>query len=375
MSKFAINNFDIDNFLENYWQKKPLLLSEGLPDIALSLTGDELAGLSLDSEIESRLIISKNNQFTVQQGPFEPSDFSSLKNLSWSLLVQAVDQWVEEIHELKSLFDFIPAWRLDDIMISYSSKGGSVGPHFDFYDVFLIQVLGNKTWHLGQHCDESTPLLPHPALKLLEDFEPYQTHRLAPGDILYVPPGKSHHGIAETDDCMTISIGFRAPSFGEIVDQLGATLLEKLPESVRYEDENLIEQYEQNHPAEISVKNLASIKNQLINIIQDDTLIAHIFGTLMTEQRYTPESLTEYYVGETYIKCLDARIAYTHFEDKLLVFVNGNTFAASAEHLETVQLYCDQSLHTIAENEDYAVMEIFKKMLEFGAFELLENEV
>ena len=149
---------DRDRFLAEYWQRKPLFIPAALPDFAPPISPDELAGLAMEADIESRIIDHVEGQWHLQQGPFAANDFQ--RNSAWTLLVQAVDHYLPEVAALRQPIDFLPQWRVDDVMVSYAVDGGSVGPHFDNYDVFLLQGVGQRLWRLGQLCDDSTALLP-----------------------------------------------------------------------------------------------------------------------------------------------------------------------------------------------------------------------
>ena len=192
-----------EDFLRDYWQKKPLLIRQAFPDYENPLSPDELAGLALEEEVESRIVLTQGKSpWELRRGPFAEDDFKTLPERDWTLLVQAVDQFVPDIADLISAFSFLPSWRVDDVMVSYAAPGGSVGPHFDNYDVFLLQTHGRRRWKIGQTCSPASPLLEHPDLRILENFEQQQEWVLEPGDMLYIPPGVAHYGIAE-DDCST----------------------------------------------------------------------------------------------------------------------------------------------------------------------------
>lgn len=223
-------------FLETYWQRQPFFVRGALPNWPSPLTGDELAGLAMEPDVASRLVRGPTgqDQWSVAFGPFDETDFATLPTSDWSLLVQGTDLWVPEIAALKHQFDFLPSWRLDDIMVSFAPPGGSVGPHFDQYDVFLIQVEGRRHWKIGQRCDDSTPLLPGTDLSILADFATEAEYTLSPGDMLYLPPGVAHHGVA-LDNCLTYSVGFRAPTLGEMISDLATDLVME-PESLVYRD-------------------------------------------------------------------------------------------------------------------------------------------
>ncbi|WP_111656656.1 JmjC domain-containing protein [Isoalcanivorax indicus] len=226
------------DFLRDYWQRKPLLArgcASGLeiPD------PDTLAGLALEDGVESRLIMGgqqgqhgETASWTQRHGPFDEDDFRTLPESHWTLLVQSVDYCLTEVSLLLDSFDFLPPWRLEDIMISYAVRGGSVGPHFDQYDVFLIQASGQRRWQLGPACDASTPLQPHDSLRLLADMPVQEEHLLGPGDVLYIPPGVAHWGIAEDDDCVTWSVGFRAPRRADLLARITDECLANMPEAL-----------------------------------------------------------------------------------------------------------------------------------------------
>lgn len=199
-------------FLRDYWQQKPLLMRAALPAAAFSLTPDELAGLACEDELESRLIIEHAAaSWEVRHGPFSETDFAALPEACWTLLVQDVDKYLPDVAKLIAAFDFVPGWRIDDIMISYATDQGGVGPHTDAYDVFLMQASGRRRWRLSHRQYDDQDLLPDVEQRILSRFETDEEWILEPGDILYLPPGVAHWGTAE-GECMTYSLGFRSPS-------------------------------------------------------------------------------------------------------------------------------------------------------------------
>lgn len=226
-----------EEFLRDYWQQKPVLLRQALPNFQDLIDADELAGLSLEDESQSRLIIQEPdvNHWQLKHGPLHESDFSQLPTSHWTLLVQHVDALNHSVNTLLDLFRFIPNWRLDDIMVSYASDGGSVGPHFDYYDVFLLQGQGRKRWRLGQHCNHKSALVPDQAMKILADFETIEDWIVEPGDLLYIPAHVAHWGEA-IGSAITYSIGFRAPSLAETLLDLGEELSADLNDDQRYRD-------------------------------------------------------------------------------------------------------------------------------------------
>ena len=223
-------------FIEQFWQQQPLLVRGALPGIANLISGNDLAGIACEDGADARIVIEQDENWRCEHGPFAESRFAELPADRWSLLVQSVDQWVPAVAALLAHFKFLPRWRLDDIMISVSADGGGVGPHFDYYDVFLIQAAGLREWRIGQDCDGQTPLREDSELHQLQNFEQRDEHLLTAGDLLYVPPGVAHWGIARGDESITISIGFRAPSYRDLLLGAADQLANGLAESQRYQD-------------------------------------------------------------------------------------------------------------------------------------------
>lgn len=215
-----LNGLTPAQFMAEYWQKKPLLIRGAMPDFRGLLDPSELAGLACDAEVPSRLIRfdparqQAGDGWQVVQGPFDDEDFTSLPPQHWTLLVQGVNHVLPEAQDLLSQFNFIPNARLDDVMVSYAPTGGGVGPHIDSYDVFLLQGAGKRRWRISQQTD--LRLIADAPLRILSHFVSEQEWVLEPGDMLYLPPNVAHWGIAEDDDCMTYSIGFRAPAAREL---------------------------------------------------------------------------------------------------------------------------------------------------------------
>ncbi|WP_250472607.1 cupin domain-containing protein [Caballeronia sp. GAFFF1] len=214
-------------FMRRYWQKKPLLIRQAIPGLSAPVPRDDLFELADLDDVESRLITHFRNTWNLETGPFAPDELPSVRKREWTLLVQGVNLHDERAHALMNRFRFIPDARLDDLMISYATDGGGVGPHFDSYDVFLLQVHGKRRWRIGAQRDLS--LKPGLPLKVLQHFEPEEEWVLEPGDMLYLPPHIAHDGIAE-GECMTCSIGFRAPSARELTAQFLYHLAERAGE-------------------------------------------------------------------------------------------------------------------------------------------------
>jgi 50S ribosomal protein L16 3-hydroxylase len=236
MHKKMLNGLSPAQFLQRHWQKKPLLARAGLPEFTDLLNRKRLIELALLPEAESRLIMRKGRQWTVRHGPFRRQDFSKLPDRDWTLLVQGVDLQLPRARELLGRFDFIPYARLDDLMVSYAPPGGGVGPHFDSYDVFLLQGEGRRRWQISSQRDLT--LVDGAPLKILRDFKPAREWTLDAGDLLYLPPRYAHDGVA-LSDCITLSVGFRAPSAQDLCARFLDFMQDNLDASGLYADPGL----------------------------------------------------------------------------------------------------------------------------------------
>ncbi len=318
---------DVETFLARHWQREPLLIRDAVVDFTPPLDANELAGLAMEDGIESRIIDYVDQQWHLEHGPFDDSAFH--RCTPWTLLVQAVDHHVPEVARLRRLVEFLPLWRMDDVMVSYAANGGSVGPHYDNYDVFLLQGEGQRRWQVGQRCDEHTPLLPHGELRILADFQPAAEYRLGPGDILYLPPGVAHWGIAD-GECTTFSLGFRAPRVQDLVSRHCDALLEALPPGQFYSDAGLQPARRQ---GEIRPEDLQRVTAQLQAALQTD--VGHRWlGELVTEPRYDAlpedgelaEALAELREGRCELTlATDSRLAWIDGDETILVFANGES--------------------------------------------------
>lgn len=277
-------------FLGQFWQRKPLLIRGAFTDFQSPLAPDELAGLACEDGIEARLVEEDGAEgpWQVSHGPFDDATFSRLPDRDWTLLVQAVDHYVPEVAELLGQFDFLPSWRLDDIMISYAPQGGSVGPHVDQYDVFLLQAAGQRHWQLGGRIADDAPILDGIDLRILADFQvdPGDDWVLEPGDMLYLPPSWAHHGVSQSDDCLTISVGFRAPSADEAITSYADYLGEQLPASRRYADAGMTPPQD---PAELDDAAVERMRALILETLDDPAQLAQWFGRAMTQPKYVDQ--------------------------------------------------------------------------------------
>ena len=350
-------NFDIDAFLRDYWQKKPMLIRNPWAAWQNPLEPDELAGLACEEEVESRLIAQDAESWQLEHGPLPESRFEKLGQKHWTLLVQAVDHHVPAVADLITPFRFIPNWRIDDVMVSLAADGGGVGPHFDQYDVFLIQGLGRRRWQVGGLCDESTPLLPHDDLRLLANFEATDEWVLEPGDILYVPPRIAHNGVAVGEDCMTYSIGFRAPSRAELIGHYADDLLENIDDDDRYGDPAL---RAQGNPGEINADALGDLHAMITAILGDRAAFARWFGSYNSTPKYPeidwrPEEPVEIDDVRAMIAAQiplgrnpASRFSFIRQDaGALLLFVDGACFECAAEAAAFAEALCAQESVTV----------------------------
>lgn len=327
----VLGGISAQTFLTEYWQRKPLLVRNAFPNWINPLLPDELAGLACEQDIESRVITGSraSNKWNVIHGPFQDDSFVEFGEQDWTLLVQATDQWMPDVEYLKQPFRFIPDWRMDDVMTSFAAPNGSVGPHYDQYDVFLIQGDGQRRWRLGQHCDSRTELIPNNDVKILKHFQGTEDWTLNPGDLLYVPPGMAHWGTAITP-CMTYSVGFRAPSHAELLSNYSDEIISHLNESIRYNDAG---RDNQQNPGEITAQSLNEIKKIVDQLAPDGDLLAKWFGRYITEPKDEGQSYLNDEQAEQVIALLkqgssldvnpSTRLAYSLDNDTTHLFING----------------------------------------------------
>ncbi|PLV57090.1 cupin domain-containing protein [Erwinia sp. B116] len=266
-------------FIQRYWQKRPVVLKRGFKNFVDPISPDELAGLAMENEVDSRLVSHDEGKWQVAHGPFQSYDHLGENN--WSLLVQAVDHWHAPSAALMRPFRFLPDWRTDDLMISFSVPGGGVGPHFDQYDVFIIQGTGRRRWRVGekaelkQHC-------PHPDLLQVEPFDAIIDEEMEPGDILYIPPGFPHEGYS-LESAINYSVGFRAPSGRELISGFADHVLSRELGSHRFSDPDV---QPRENPAEILPSELEGIRQMMLNVIDQPGQFNQWFGEFISQSRH-----------------------------------------------------------------------------------------
>lgn len=287
---------DWNDFLQRYWQKRPVIIKRAFCDFVDPLSPDELAGLAMEAEVDSRLVSHDNGNWQVSHGPF--ASYDHLGDHNWSLLVQAVDHWHEPSAALMQPFRHLPDWRIDDLMISFSVPGGGVGPHLDQYDVFIIQGQGRRHWRVG----DKTPLkqhCPHPDLLQVEPFEAIIDEQMEPGDMLYIPPGFPHEGYA-LENVLNYSVGFRAPSSRELVSGFADYVLAQELGSQRYCDPTI---EPRDDPAHILPAEVDALRAMMMALMQQPDQFNQWFGEFISQSRHEldlapPEP--PYQAGEIY---------------------------------------------------------------------------
>ncbi len=374
----VLGHLSVEQFLRDYWQKKPVLIRNAWPEFEPLMPADELAGLSLEQEIESRLIIedgiandSDGGPWQLKCGPFTEEDFRLLPDDKWTLLIQGVDQWIPEAADLLEHFRFIPSWRIDDLMISYAVDGGNVGPHYDQYDVFLLQAEGQREWSVGQLCSEHSPFIEGPKIRILEEFNETDCWVLNPGDMLYLPPLFAHHGVAR-GECMTYSIGFRAPSQLELAQAALDELLVSASEDKRYQDPD---QGVQKHSSEIDSNAAERLRSTLNSALADEAVCQRILGKLMTEAKYPehrPESIDELSWSDIerqlntsgqLRKSEFARFAFGKASHAVEFFYQGQSLIMAASELPLIEQLCDANALNIEAILRHAVTQEARNLL------------
>ena len=344
-----------EDFLKNHWQKKSYLFKQGFPKFQTPIEPDELAGLAMEEEFESRLVVghvSDKQNWQLKTGPFLEQDFAQLPEKNWTLLVNGVDRFIPEVSVLLDQLNFLPQWRVDDVMVSYAATGGSVGPHFDVYDVFLLQGKGRREWKLTtQDCHEGNYEKDVP-LRLMKAFEVEETFILKEGDVLYVPPYVGHHGVSLDNECMTYSFGYRGYGVRELWDSFGEYIADQRVTSY-YRDpdwSNL------KGPGEITSKSIEQARLLLKQTIDDPELFQKWFGQFATsldqqseehlcEQEENDEvSFQEFEQllasGESIERNALCRFAYIGEDDSIQFFVNGQEKAVVGVGSGLVQYLC-----------------------------------
>lgn len=338
-------NLDINDFLDTYWQKKPTVIKQGFIDFEDPIMPDEMAGLAMEEELESRLIYQEEGQWQALNGPF--TSFERLENDGATLLVQAVDHWHPDAQELIRPFRFLPNWRIDDLMISYSTPKGGVGPHIDNYDVFIIQGLGKRHWRVGDKL-ALPEFAAHGALKHCEPFDAIIDIELEPGDILYIPGGYPHEGYA-IEPSLNYSVGFRAPDQNDLLSSFTDYCIDTNPAPERYTDKEMLLREK---PGQIETQELNELHRIMLANCATPEMLMPWFGRMISEakhdldiaepeQPHTAQSILELLEdGAQFIRLGGLYAVYFEQAPELL-FINGEQFNCEG-FTELGHHLCDQ---------------------------------
>jgi 50S ribosomal protein L16 3-hydroxylase len=332
-----LGEFTVEHFLANYWQKQPCLVRNAIPGFKPEIDGDDLAGLACEPLAESRLVSGHypDHDWELRHGPFSAEDFARLPDERWTLLVQDVEKHYPPLLEFMAMFDFLPSWRLDDLMISYAATGGSVGPHVDQYDVFLFQVEGERLWQIAERYEPA--LVEDCPLNVLREFEAEREWVLRPGDLLYLPPDVAHHGVA-LDPGMTWSVGLRAPGAADLLMALGEQLALAGDEGGRYRDPDL----DMNQrPGEIDRKAIRQLRTLMRGAMGEHAAFDGFAGRFLTRFRLAQEPappetsidlrslLTAAASGKRLLRNPWTRLAWIQCDAGALLFAAGECFSCS----------------------------------------------
>ena len=346
---WQLQGFDSEEFIQQYWQKKPCLIRQAFTGFQSPVSPEELAGLACEESVHSRLVIEKGGEtaWQLRYGPFTEDDFLTLPETHYSLLVSECEKWIPEFAELLDQFHFIPSWRIDDLMVSYAPAGGSVGPHIDEYDVFLLQTLGQRKWQYTNSRVDKPLLIPDLDLAIMQDFDPHQEAILEPGDMLYLPPGIAHHGVA-LEPGMTCSIGFRAPTASETLESFALEADRQNLGDERYSDAGL---ETRRHHAEITSNEIDALKSMVISLLdQPRELWVDMAGKLLSDSVVTetgleqPPARFEDLLEFEWMINPDSKMLYHRGSSGIRFYCNGQCYELPNSELviDTVQKLCNR---------------------------------
>jgi 50S ribosomal protein L16 3-hydroxylase len=332
-----------EQFLREYWHKKPLLIRNAFNQEDLQCLPDKtlLQKLSCQDDIQSRIVFKNSSkEYTVEYGPFNKSDFNELDDFCWNLLVSDIDKWHPKSQNLLKSFQFIRNWLFDDLMLSCGNMDGTVGPHTDNYDVFLLQSRGQRRWQYGPVT--SNNLLPDIEIKVLSDFKTDEEQVLNPGDVLYLPPGVAHFGEIASDDCVTSSIGLRTPSESELLTSYVDYLAQKIPENNRFNEPLFNKQPERGEFKQKDLNQITDIFNNNINLNKKS--LQNWFGQFITEYRslfyeFNDADNSNHSIENDLIPNPFSKYCYYKKKNKAKLFINGIKYITS---LKLAKMICNE---------------------------------
>lgn len=348
-----LGGITIDQFLKEYWQKKPLFVKNAFPNFKDPVSPDEIAGYSCEEEIPSRMVLEDGGvrPWELRLGPFKESDFAKLPEKNWVLLLNDFEKFLPQLRSLSDPFKFIPEWRLDDVQVSYAVDGGNVGAHWDDYDVFLIQGMGKKHWRISYDDVSEDDFLKGVDIRLIENFKTDEEWIVEPGDLLYLPPRIGHYGIA-IGECLTWSVGFRAPKHHEILDDYTENLVDKcVPKDIRYTDPDLSARAISSEINDDDIDHIMKIIKE--GLASNRDIIADWFGGYISEpkagQEATPleepfslDEIKEMLSDQIDIERLPSlRFYFRETLDEAILYAAGECFALDKKHLGMITYLCE----------------------------------
>jgi len=337
-----LGNLSPEDFLKTYWQKKPLVIRQAFPDFQCPISAEELAGLSCEEDVNARIIIEKDGEHPWQPifGPMDEGTYSSLPESHWTLVLNDLEKVVPELAWLPDLFRFIPDWRLDDLMCSYAADQGSVGPHFDLYDVFIIQGTGKRRWQISTAEVAETNQVADTPLRIQAEFNAEQEWILEPGDMIYIPPNVSHHGVS-LGESISFSVGYRAVSHADLLNDFIAHITQNLSARLTYQDADLTLQ---EHSSEITEDAIQRVKNIFREYLTPEHKeIDRWFGKFMSDPKseyiQAPEDIlnsvdeliTEIENGAILSRHPASRFAFMQSNGGSVLFIDGSDYSVSKD--------------------------------------------
>ncbi|MGB1320286.1 MAG: JmjC domain-containing protein [Vibrio gallaecicus] len=345
-------SFSMPEFLENYWHKKPTILKGGFQNFIDPISPEELAGLSMEEEIDSRFVSNFNDEWTAEHGPFGEEKFSQLSESHWQLIVQAANHWHEGANQLTEAFTSLPNWLFDDLMICYSAIGGGVGPHIDQYDVFIIQGQGKRQWRVGaKDVGQYKETCRASALRQIEGFDAIIDETLEPGDILYIPPGFPHEGNT-LEPSMSYSIGYRSPKEQELISNFADFVLAHDMGDVHLHDPEF---KTQDTYGKIRTSDLANLTTMLKSALEQPDTVNDFMGCLLSQSRHQlnivapeplwkPEEVAQHLESEGEIYRVSGLKALYHEHEDKMAYINGEVIKVADEDTAFLNTLCNQTV-------------------------------
>ncbi len=371
----TLGDISAETFMQEYWQKKPLLIRQAFADFKSPVTADELAGLACEEEVDSRIVMEKDGEhpwFPVF-GPMDETIFNSMPETHWTLVVNDMEKYLPELAWIVDRFRFIPEWRLDDLMVSYAADQGSVGPHVDLYDVFLLQGEGKRRWQISTREVTEDNQVKGTPLRIQKDFEAEHEWIVEPGDMIYLPPGVSHHGVS-LGESISYSIGFRATSHADLVNDFIAHITQDLSPKLTYRDP---EQSVQEHPNEIKQDALQRVSEIFKNYLQPDhpelqrwfgRFVSDTKSEVMTEPEQEVDSIEELQdLANTAVlkRHTASRFAFAQNPENTLLFVDGEDYEVTADFAKALcrqrQINLDELLQVANKDEKLFIVALYNQ--------------